>query len=124
MRTTSPPAELKEACALAHSMGRRVYVTLNAFARDEDLQALPQLLEQAAEAEADALIVNDPGVIRMAKEMTPHMPLHLSTQANTLNAQAARFLVGTRGEADRAGPGAVHRTDGGAHPAKPQGAGV
>ena len=48
------PAELKEACALAHSMGRRVYVTLNAFARDEDLQALPQLLEQAAEAEADA----------------------------------------------------------------------
>ena len=85
------PAELKEACALAHSMGRRVYVTLNAFARDEDLQALPQLLEQAAEAEADALIVNDPGVIRMAKEMTPHMPLHLSTQANTLNAQAAAF---------------------------------
>ena len=74
------PAELKEACALAHSMGRRVYVTLNAFA-----------LEQAAEAEADALIVNDPGVIRMAKEMTPHMPLHLSTQANTLNAQAAAF---------------------------------
>ena len=47
------PAELKEACALAHGMGRRVYVTLNAFARDEDLQALPQLLEQAAEAEAD-----------------------------------------------------------------------
>lgn len=85
------PAELKEACALAHSMGRRVYVTLNAFARDEDLQALPPLLEQAAEAEADALIVNDPGVIRMAKEMTPHMPLHLSTQANTLNAQAAAF---------------------------------
>ena len=41
------PAELKEACALAHSMGRRVYVTLNAFARDEDLQALPQLLEAA-----------------------------------------------------------------------------
>ena len=38
------PAELKEACALAHGMGRRVYVTLNAFARDEDLQTLPQLL--------------------------------------------------------------------------------
>ena len=84
------PAELKEACALAHGMGRRVYVTLNAFARDEDLQALPQLLEQAA-AEADALIVNDPGVIRMAGKLAPHMPLHLSTQANTLNAQAAAF---------------------------------
>ena len=41
------PAELKEACALAHGMGRRVYVTLNAFARDEELQALPQLLGQA-----------------------------------------------------------------------------
>lgn len=85
------PAELQEACRLAHGMGRRVYVTLNAFARDADLQALPQLLEQAAEAEADALIVNDPGVIRMARELTPQIPLHLSTQANTLNAQAAAF---------------------------------
>ncbi len=66
--------ELKEACRLAHGMGRRVYVTLNAFARDEDLQALPQLLEQAAEAQADALIVNDPGVIRVARRMYPICP--------------------------------------------------
>lgn len=85
------PEELIDACALAHSLGKRVYVTLNAFARDEDLEALPGLLEQAAEAGADALIVNDPGVIRLSRLHVPDMPLHLSTQANTLNAGAAAF---------------------------------
>lgn len=85
------PRELAEACALAHGLGKRVYVTLNAFARDEDLACLPALLDQAAEARADALIVNDPGVIRMARRLLPAMPLHLSTQANTLNAEAAAF---------------------------------
>ena len=81
--------ELEAACRLAHGQGKRVYVALNAFARDADIQALPPLLEQAAPA--DALIVNDPGVIRLARRVLPHMPLHLSTQANTLNAEAAAF---------------------------------
>lgn len=85
------PEELREGCHLAHSLGRRVYVTLNAFARDGDLEALPGLLEQAAGAGADALVVNDPGVVRMARRLLPAMPLHLSTQANTLNAEAAAF---------------------------------
>ena len=68
------PRELAEGCALAHGLGRRVYVTLNAFAHDEDLDGLPVLLDQAAEAGADALIVNDPGVIRLARRLLPAMP--------------------------------------------------
>ncbi len=84
-------AELCEGCALAHQNRAKVYVACNAFPRDDDLKDLPVLLTQAAEAGADALIVNDPGVIRMAKKIVPAMPLHLSTQANTLNSEAALF---------------------------------
>ena len=63
----------------------------NAFARDEDLKDLPELLTTIRTAGADALIVNDPGVIRVARKCVPDMPLHLSTQANTLNSEAALF---------------------------------
>jgi putative protease len=82
---------LSEACAYAHARGKRVYVACNAFARDTDLRALPALLRQIRAAGADALIVNDAGVIRVARDTVPELPLHLSTQANTLNAEAAMF---------------------------------
>ena len=85
------PEQLKEGCDYAHARGGRVYVACNAFARDNDLKELPGLFEQIQKAGADALIVNDPGVIRMARRCVPDMPLHLSTQANTLNSEAALF---------------------------------
>lgn len=82
---------LYEACSFAHARQKQVYVTVNAFARDSELKVLPAFLRDVASAGADALIVNDPGVIDVAKEAVAHMPLHLSTQANTLNARAACF---------------------------------
>ena len=85
------PAELKTACGMAHGLGKRVYVACNAFARDADFLPLPELLTSVRDANADALIVTDPGVIRMAKRLAPDVPLHLSTQANTLNTEAALF---------------------------------
>lgn len=85
------PEQLKEGCDYAHVHGGKVYVACNAFARDNDLKGLPGLFEQIQKAGADALIVNDPGVIRMARRCVPDMPLHLSTQANTLNSEAALF---------------------------------
>lgn len=83
--------QLHEACALAHTLHKRVFVTVNAFAADGDIASLPALLREIASAGADALIVNDPGVIRVAKKTVPQLPLHLSTQANTLNSEAALF---------------------------------
>lgn len=71
---------LSEACAYAHARGKRVYVACNAFARDTDLRALPALLRQIRAAGADALIVNDAGVIRVARDTVPELPLHLSTR--------------------------------------------
>ena len=82
---------LKAACEYAHARGKRVYVACNAFARDADIRTLPPLLKELRAAGADALIVNDPGVIRVARDVVPELPLHLSTQANTLNAEAALF---------------------------------
>jgi putative protease len=83
--------DLQEACSLARDMGRRIYVTVNAFARDQQLRDLPAFLSDISSAGADALIINDPGVLCIARETLPDMKLHLSTQANTLNARAAAF---------------------------------
>ena len=83
--------QLFEACDFAHRHNKRVYVAVNAFARDDELIGLPSFLNDLHTAGTDALIVNDPGVLRLAREHVPDMELHLSTQANTLNSHAARF---------------------------------
>lgn len=88
------PDTLKDACRFVHSRGKRLYVACNAFARDAELAGADEVILAAQEAEADALIVTDPGVIARAKRLAPGMELHLSTQANTLNSEAARFWHG------------------------------
>ncbi len=75
----------------AHARNVRVYVTVNAFLRDNDTEDLIDLLRRLDGSGADALIVNDPGAIRLARRHAPSIPLHLSTQANTLNSEAALF---------------------------------
>lgn len=83
--------DIPRAVQFAHSNNVKVYVTVNAFIRDSDLGMLESTLCALNVSGADALIVNDAGVIRMAKLYAPNVPLHLSTQANTLNSQAAMF---------------------------------
>ena len=75
----------------AHEHGVKVYVTVNSFIRDGELDELKNTLSALGETEVDALIVNDPAVIRLSRRLIPDMPLHLSTQANTLNSEAAKF---------------------------------
>lgn len=83
--------EVSEAVRYSHERGVKVYVTVNAFMRDDELVELPKTLCALSDAGVDALIINDPSVIRTAKRVIPNMPLHLSTQANTLNSEAALF---------------------------------
>lgn len=83
--------QVAEAVRYAHERCVKVYVTVNAFMRDEDLENLPETIAALDAAGADALIINDPSVIRIAKRVAPNLPLHLSTQANTLNSEAALF---------------------------------
>ena len=79
--------QVAEAVRYAHERSVKVYVTVNAFMRDEDLENLPETIAALDAAGADALIINDPSVIRIAKRVAPNLPLHLSTQANTLNSR-------------------------------------
>ena len=83
--------ELSEAVRYAHERGVKIYVTVNAFMRDSELEALPETLKALEDAGVDALIINDPSAVRIAKRVAPKLALHLSTQANTLNSEAALF---------------------------------
>ena len=82
--------EMKEAVAFAHSLHKKVYVTVNIFAHNEDISALPEYLRSLQETGADALLISDLGVWSVARETVPAMPLHVSTQANTTNWAAVK----------------------------------
>ena len=83
--------ELFEACRYAHELHRKVYVTVNMFPHNADMETLPEYLKTLGEAGCDALLVADPGVFRTVRKVVPDMPLHISTQANTTNWQSALF---------------------------------
>ena len=84
------PEEMREAVRFAHSLHKKVYVTVNIFAHNGDIDALPGYLRSLQDTGADALLISDPGVWSVAREVIPDMPLHVSTQANTTNWAAAR----------------------------------
>ena len=83
--------EIKEGVEYAHSRGKKVHMTVNIFAHNEDIEGLAQYLEQIREIPIDAFIVSDPGVIMMIKESIPNAEIHLSTQANMTNYKTAEF---------------------------------
>lgn len=90
-RTGFDFASLKAAIAGAHQAGKRVYVTVNIFAHQSQIEALPGFLKQLNLCRPDAVILSDPGVLLLVKKYLPRTPIHLSTQANTLNAEAVKF---------------------------------
>ncbi len=83
--------ELSAACELAHSLGKRLYLTLNAFLRPGEEAAARVLLELLLPMTVDAYIVADPGMLSLIRQVDPQREVHLSTQANTTNGLAAHF---------------------------------
>ncbi|MDT8901050.1 peptidase U32 family protein [Anaeroselena agilis] len=83
--------ELAAAVAVAHEAGKKAYVTVNIFPHNEDLPALPVYIALLRDIGADAVIVSDPGVYRIVRQVAPELPIHISTQANTTNWSAALF---------------------------------
>lgn len=86
-------AEIEEILETAHRRGVRIYVTVNTYPRNHEMEELPSYLETLAALRVDGIILADPGVLRLAKRYAPGIPLHLSTQANTVNYQAVQFWV-------------------------------
>ncbi len=82
---------LAAAVAYCHAHGVRVYLTVNSYPPDRQLRDLERYLRQVAGLPFDAYIVADPGVLRLVRRISPERALHLSTQANTINREAALF---------------------------------
>lgn len=80
--------ELQEAVSFAHARGKKVYVTVNIFPHDGDLAGLPDYLRFLETIGVDALLVADLGVFSICRKTVPDLPLHVSTQANTVNRAA------------------------------------
>lgn len=85
--------ELKEGIAFAHERGKRVYVAVNIFARNADFPVLRDYLKTLERLGADAVLISDLGVLKLCREVAPKLNVHISTQANTTNAQAVSFYA-------------------------------
>jgi putative protease len=83
--------ELSRAIELAHAHHVKVYVACNSFVRNTDIPGIIDLLLAIGKAMPDGIIIADPGVLKLALEHAPNIPLHLSTQANTTNIQSTLF---------------------------------
>ncbi len=77
--------DMKEGILFAHEHGVKVYVTANILAHNEDLDGVREYFRELKEIGPDALIISDPGVFQIAKEVCPEIERHVSTQANNTN---------------------------------------
>ena len=77
--------DMKEGIRFAHEHGVKVYVTANILAHNKDLEGVRAYFEELKEIGPDALIISDPGVFQIAKEVCPEIERHISTQANNTN---------------------------------------
>ncbi len=83
--------EMKEGVAFAHAHQVKVYVTANILAHNQDLAGVRQYFEELKEVGMDALIISDPGIFTIAKEVLPQTEIHISTQANNTNYGTYQF---------------------------------
>ncbi len=98
------PEDMREGIAFAHEHGVRVHVTANILAHDRDLDGIRAYFQELKEMKPDALIIADPGVFMLAKDICPEIERHISTQANNTNyltwqfwhAQGAKRVVSAR----------------------------
>lgn len=83
--------DMEEGVAFAHAHQVKVYVTVNIFPHNEDLTGLAEYLQELDQIGIDAIIAADLGVMRIAREAAPNLPIHVSTQANTTNWSTVQF---------------------------------
>ncbi len=83
--------ELKEGVKYAHSLGKKVYVTANIFAKNSDIDGAADYFAYLQNIGADAVLISDAGLLALCKQVAPELTIHLSTQANTTNLMAVKF---------------------------------
>lgn len=82
--------ELDEATKYAHSLGKKIYITVNIVAHNGDFEGLPEYLAHLQEIGVDAVIVSDIGIMGFVKKYAPNLDIHVSTQANITNKFTAK----------------------------------
>lgn len=83
--------DMEEGIAFAHEYGVKVYVTANILAHNYDLDGVREYFKELKEIRPDALIISDPGIFTIAKEVCPEIEIHISTQANNTNYGTYQF---------------------------------
>lgn len=83
--------DLLEAAQYVHSQGKKIFVTLNIYAHNYHLPRIEAHLKFLKKVGVDGVIVADPGIIMLVKKFLPKVEIHLSTQSNVTNWQAAKF---------------------------------
>lgn len=85
------PEDMKEGITFAHAHNVKVYVTANILAHNSDLEGAREYFKELKEIKPDALIIADPGMFMLAKEICPEIERHISTQANNTNWETYLF---------------------------------
>ena len=83
--------ELREGVDFAHNLGKKVYLTANILPHNADIDAFIQYIAEIRPLGVDAVLVADPGMFSLMRELAPEIPIHISTQANNVNYRSAQF---------------------------------
>ena len=83
--------ELKEGIDFVHSMGKKIYLTLNLYIHNEEALKLPQFVATLRELKPDGVLIADPGVFYYLQQNAPELKRFVSTQANICSAQTVKF---------------------------------
>ncbi len=85
-------SDIKEACSIAHSLNRRVYVTVNIVFHNEDFNGLVEYLKALESYKVDAIIVSDMSIIDIVHDNNINIPIHISTQMSNCNIESVKYL--------------------------------
>ena len=83
--------DLVKTIQYAHSIGKKVYTAINIYAWDESYEEIKKQASILNELKVDGIIVADGGVVEILKQYAPDVPIHISTQANTISYHSANF---------------------------------
>ncbi len=90
-KSSFPMEELQEGIDYARNAGKKIYLTLNIFSRNKDIEKLANFIKTVKQLNPDGVIVSDPGVFDFIHSKLPKIPIHISTQANVCSALTVDF---------------------------------
>ena len=83
--------DLKKTIEYAHSIGKKVYTTINIYAWDDRYEEIVKQVRMLSDLNVDAIIVADGGIVEIIKKEAPNIDIHISTQANIVSSHSANF---------------------------------